>query len=100
MPLIHAIRHLYESDNTETVLLVDAENAFNILNRRAALHNIGILCPALSTILQNTYGGIFNLFVVGEAMASDEGTTRGDPLTNSMYAVGIMPLLHEYSQQE
>ena len=92
---IHAMRRLYESDNTEAVLLADAENAFNILNRRAALHNIGILCPALSTILQNTYGGTSNLFVGGEALASDEGTTQGDPLALSMYAVGIMPLLHE-----
>ena len=33
-----------------------ASNAFNSVNRQAALHNISILCPALSMVLHNTYG--------------------------------------------
>ena len=42
---IYAMRHIYEDDNTEALLLVDAENAFNVLNQKVALHNISILCP-------------------------------------------------------
>ena len=44
---IHSMRHIYEDDNTEALLLVDAENVFNVLNRKAALHlwgNIRSLC--------------------------------------------------------
>ena len=78
-PLIHAMRHIYEDDNTEALLLVDADNAFNILNRKAALHNISVLCPVMSIILQNTYGGTSDLYVGGEILASDEGTMQGDP---------------------
>ena len=37
---IHAMREIYQNDETEAILLVNAENAFNNLNRRAALHNI------------------------------------------------------------
>ena len=58
---IHVMRHIYEDNNTETLLLVDAENTFNILNRKAALHNISILCPVMSIILQNIYGGTSDL---------------------------------------
>ena len=36
-------------------LLVDASNAFNSLNRRAALHNVSVLCPPLSPVVINTY---------------------------------------------
>ena len=54
---IHVMRHIYEDNNTEALLLVDAENTFNILNRKAALRNISILCPVMSIILQNIYGG-------------------------------------------
>jgi len=46
----------FESDDTDAVLLVDASNTFNLVNHQAALHNISVLCPSLSTILKNTYG--------------------------------------------
>ena len=39
---IHAIFH---ADETDAVLLIDASNAFNALNRTAALNNIRVLCP-------------------------------------------------------
>ena len=35
-----------------------------------------------------------------EVLASDEGTTQGGLLAISMYAVGIMPLLHELQPTE
>ena len=42
---IHSMRKVFEDDETEAILLVDAENAFNNLNRRAALSNIKEICP-------------------------------------------------------
>ena len=52
---IHAMRSLFADENTESVLLVYASNAFNSLNRQVALCNISILCPSLAVILINTY---------------------------------------------
>ena len=46
-PTIHTLRYIYKDDNTEALLLVDAEKAFNVLNQNAALHNISILYIAL-----------------------------------------------------
>ena len=37
---IHAMRSIFESDATDAVILVDAANAFNRLNRQVAHHNI------------------------------------------------------------
>ena len=37
---IHAMRKVFEDDDTEAILLVDSENAFNNLNRKVALQNI------------------------------------------------------------
>ena len=39
---IHAMREIFEHDNSDAVLLVDASNAFNALNRATALLNIRV----------------------------------------------------------
>ena len=48
---IHAMRDIFDGNNPHAALLVDATNAFNLVNRQAALHNISVLCPSFSTIL-------------------------------------------------
>ena len=52
---VHAMKEAFVGEDDDAVLLVDASNAFNSLNREAALHNIQHLCPILSTILTNFY---------------------------------------------
>ena len=94
---IHAMRKVFEKDSTEAVLLVDAENAFNNLNRKAALHNIKELCPPFFRFLNNTYQQsakmIINDQTKTENIFSEEGSTQGDVSAMGMYAVGTRPLL-------
>ena len=90
---VHAVRTAFDSYDTEAVLLVDATNAFNSLNRQVALHNIRRLCPPLATILINTYRAPTELFVDGDSFFSQEGTTQGDPLAMPMYALATIPLI-------
>ena len=52
---IHIMYDLFQQDETEAVLLVDAENTFNSTNRKAMLHNISIMCRILSTFVSNWY---------------------------------------------
>lgn len=40
---VHAMKEAFLKDGTEAVLFVDTSNAFNSLNRDAALHNIQYL---------------------------------------------------------
>ena len=51
---IRAMHSIFEADDTDAVLLIDASNAFNSLNRAAALPNTRILCPSISTYAINT----------------------------------------------
>ena len=85
---------IFEADETDATLLVDASNAFNSLNRAAALNNIRVLCPLIATYVTNTYRVPARLFVVGGSeLKSAEGTTQGDPLAMSMYAISLQPLI-------
>ena len=90
---VHAMRTIFCDDSTEAVLLVDASNAFNCLNRQVALHNIQTLCPPLANILINTYRKNIPLFIDGRHIFSSEGTTQGDPLAMAMYSVSVTPLI-------
>ena len=72
---------------------MDDTNAFNTLNRQVALHNIRCLCPSVATILINSYRSPINLFVDGDVILSQEGTTQGDPLAMPMYGLATIPLI-------
>ena len=97
---VHAITKVFELENTEAVLLVDASNAFNSLNRQSALKNTQILCPILAPILINTYRSNARLYIDGTYIESKEGTTQGDPLAMTMYAIGTLPLIHQLQTHE
>ena len=91
----HAMRDIFAESETDGVLLVDASNAFNCLNRKALLHNIRYLCPAISTYIRNCYGSPARLFLTGgNEIKSAEGTTQGDPTAMPAYGIGILPLLN------
>lgn len=98
---VHAMKTIYTQDNTDAILLVDANNAFNTINRQAALHNIGVLCPSISCMLNNTYRAPVKLFVIGGGeIESTEGTTQGDPLAMAMYALAVTPLIKRLREIE
>jgi len=93
---IHAVRRIYEDNEDDAVVLIDASNAFNSLNRKAALHNIGILCPIMHTFASNLYQPQARLFVQGGAeISSSEGTTQGGPESMAIYALATVPLLRK-----
>ena len=63
---IHSMNMIYEDENTDAILLVDASNAFNSLNRQSFLHNISHLCPSIARFVKNCYSTPSRLFIVEE----------------------------------
>ena len=51
----HAMHEIFKKQGTEAVLLIDAINAFNTVNRKVLLHNDKVICPAISTYVNNCY---------------------------------------------
>ena len=46
-------------------------------------------------MLINTYREKAQLFIDGETLLSQEGTTQGDPLAMAMYAIAVTPLIKD-----
>ena len=85
---------VFNDDKTEGILLIDAENAFNSINRKVMLHNLNFICPVIATYISNCYMCPAGLFIIGGGESpSKEGTTQGDPTSMGAYALGILPLL-------
>ena len=95
---VHAVRQLFNSDDTEGILLVDASNAFNSLNRANALANISSQCPPFSTVLVNLYWESSELFLGLNTLLSQEDTTQGDPLAMPFYTLATRPLIDSFTQ--
>ena len=91
---VRAMKEVFAADNTDGILLVDASNAFNNLNRQVALFNIRYICPAIATVLINCYRDPVSLFVGGTTLLSKEGTTQGDPLAMMMFGLATLPLIN------
>ena len=53
--LIHAMNDIFQDEQTETVVLVDAASVFNAVNCKAFLHNINTICPPMATFVCNCY---------------------------------------------
>ena len=93
MPLM---KKVFEDDDSEAILLVDAENAFNNFNRKVALQNIKQLCPPFSQYLFNIYQKPAKMVIADytkhDYIFSNEGCTQGDVTAMAIYALGIGPL--------
>ena len=69
--------------DTDTVLLVDAENPYNSVNRKVILHNLKFTFPIIAIYILNCYATLSRLLrglFIGEGeILSSDGTIQGDP---------------------
>jgi hypothetical protein len=95
------MRSIWEDEDTDAVLLINAANAFNSINREAMLENVSRICPIAYIYAYNCYSEHARLFVlVGAELKSKEGTTQGDPTSMALYAIGSLPFLWLLDQKE
>ena len=61
---------IFEEEETEAMIFVDASNAFNSLNMEATSVNSQLVCPSLAPVIIKTYKNPSSLFVGGETILS------------------------------
>ncbi|MEM7495956.1 MAG: hypothetical protein AAF471_07510, partial [Myxococcota bacterium] len=90
--------HSQVSTDPTAILLVDARNGFNELNRRAMLWTVRHTWAAGARFALNCYRHSAQLIVRrhgGESchlLLSSEGVTQGDPLSMMLYGLALAPL--------
>ena len=96
---IHTMKNIWQEETSDAILLVDADNAFNRLNREVALHNIREVCPPIFRYLNNHYQSsadlIINTATDQDKITSEEGCTQGDVAAMAKYALGMAPLVNK-----
>ena len=60
---MHAMHSIFDEENTEAVLLIDAGHAFNAVNQKVFLH-VRIVCPEIATYIYNCYATSARLFIL------------------------------------
>lgn len=92
---IHAMNEVFMEEETDGILLIDASNAFNVMNRSVAMHNTQIMCKEISLYLINTYRCPSRLFITGGGeISSQEGTTQGDPMAMPWYSINTTIMIN------
>ena len=97
---IHSLNDKFNEPGCQGVLLLDASNAFNTLNRKLALHHTRVFCPIMSTFLDNLYGAYRDLYADGFLLSGEEGATQGCPSSMGMYCLGVAPLINMVAQPD
>lgn len=95
---IHTVSDLHNLHNdNHGLIVVNAKNAFNTINRSALLWNVRVLWPRASRFIFNTYHGHFPLIFKGclVILNSSESVVQGDPLSMFIYAIASLLIIGE-----
>ena len=84
---------LFNDENTEGILLIDAENAFNSINRKVMIYSLKFICQVTATYISNCYMCPARSFIIGGGkLFSKEGTPQGDSTLMVLNALAICTL--------
>lgn len=94
---IKGMDELYQQG--KAVLVLDAEGAYNNLNRRSALIAVGKAIPDAYQMIKNFYEHPTRAFYGGKELTIEEGTIQGCALSSAVYDIGIQPLAKEMEEE-
>ena len=94
---IQAMREIFQDENCEAIICVDASNAVTSFNRQVALHNFQYIFSHFAKILINTYRNPSILIINNAKEISKEGTTVDDNLAMLFYALSLLLIQNSLS---
>ena len=91
---VHEARSRLGDTDTCCILLVDAENAFNTVNRKVALQSVQVSYPIVSKFTMNFFRSRNRHFLGRTDLFGEEGVAQGDPFAIIFYGLSVLPLTY------
>ncbi|GJY71196.1 putative reverse transcriptase domain-containing protein [Tanacetum coccineum] len=94
--ILHAVNRLVKDrgdDVGHSMLLMDFQNAFNLVDRTIMLEEVRLRCPAISRWVEFCYSSPARLYYGEHSLWSCQGVQQGDPLGSFLFSLVLHPLI-------
>ncbi|GKC34866.1 putative reverse transcriptase domain-containing protein, partial [Tanacetum coccineum] len=94
--ILHAVNHLVEDHGNEvglSMLLVDFQNTFNLVDRKIMLEEVHLCCPAISRWVKFCYSSPVKLYYGEHTLWSCQGVQQEDPLGPLLFSLVLHSLI-------
>nr|GEV52001.1 hypothetical protein [Tanacetum cinerariifolium] len=94
--ILHAVNRFVEDRGDDvglSMLLVDFQNAFNLVDSTTMLEEVRLRCPAISRWVEFCYSSPARLYYGEHSLWSCQGVQHGDPLGPLLFSLVLHPLI-------